>query len=289
MHHFSTIAVNSPLTPPGVRGEDVQVSDPTAGNIWYCRGTLDSLSFPTNHMLPKQPNHSIIDGIRCLQAVVSHERAMGISEVAKELGLEITKVHRLLRTLTHMGLIEQTKGRKYTSGSALPVLAAQTLHAIHFAGAPIKILNELFKSTGLVVALGVRWQRQVSYLYHLEPGEQMQEGVANYRTWPAEISGLGVAMLAHLSDEEIRALYMNHTIQHFTTDELLELIRETRRNGYCYLFPTNGSRTLAIRMRNNPNMALGIAGAIAPHEVANYLGVLRETVVELEQAFTPKE
>lgn len=240
-------------------------------------------------MLPKQPNQSIIDGIRCLQAVVSHERAIGISEIAKELDLEITKVHRLLRTLSHMGLIEQTQSRKYKAGVALPVLAAQTLHAIHFSGEPIKILNALFQETNLLVALGVRWQRQVSYLYHLEPGAPIHEAVANYRAWPAEISGLGVVMLASLTDSEIQELYKNREIEHFTLSELLDLVRETRANEYCYLFPTNGSRTLSIRMESNPNMALGIAGNIAPHEVAGYLTLLKETAAKLDKAFAAKE
>lgn len=235
-------------------------------------------------ILPKQPNQSVIDGIRCLQAVVNQEGPVGVSDVARELDLETTRVHRLLRTLTHMGLLDLAKGRKYTPGPALPVLAAQTLHAIRLPGVPISLLNEFQKSTGMLVAMGVRWQRQVSYLYHREPDERADQAVGNFQAWPAEISGLGVAMLAHLNDNELRHLYAHHPIEHFSLDDLVALVRETRANGYCYLFPTNGRRTLAIRMEHNPNMALGMAGPIAPHQVTHYLDLLRQVAASVEHA-----
>jgi DNA-binding IclR family transcriptional regulator len=83
-------------------------------------------------MLPRQPNNSVIDGFRCLQHVVTQEKPVGVSQIAADLGMELTRVHRLLRTLSHLGMILQTDSRKYAPGPAISVIAAQTLHATRF-------------------------------------------------------------------------------------------------------------------------------------------------------------
>lgn len=72
--------------------------------------------------LGAQPNRSLIDGIATLQALASSPEPVGCREIARQLGLDPTKVNRLLKTLTYLGIARQTANRKYTAGSGMHVL-----------------------------------------------------------------------------------------------------------------------------------------------------------------------
>ena len=49
--------------------------------------------------MSSQPNQSLIDGIRCLQYLVSSDRAIGCRELARLMGTNATRVNRLLMTM----------------------------------------------------------------------------------------------------------------------------------------------------------------------------------------------
>jgi DNA-binding IclR family transcriptional regulator len=120
-------------------------------------------------MLPAQPNQSLIDGLSCLQALASAGKPVGSRQMARELKLEATRVNRLLKTLAHLGIAQQTPDKQYIPGPAMHVLAAQAMFGsglLHRALEPLESLRR-FK---LAVAMGVLWRDHVSYLYHGGPG-----------------------------------------------------------------------------------------------------------------------
>ena len=140
-------------------------------------------------MLPKQPNKSLIDGISCLQGVVSRTEHVGVSELAKMLDMEQTKVHRLLRTLAHLGFTQQNRSRKYGPGPAIYALAAQTLYASHFIRDALGPLEELRARLPHIVAMGVVWNRRVNYLYHAKRGTPLEQAIGTFGNWLAAAFG----------------------------------------------------------------------------------------------------
>ncbi len=221
--------------------------------------------------LPKQPNQSVIDGIRCLQEVVNHAEPVGVSDVARELGLETTRVHRLLRTLAYIGMLRWTEKRKYAAGPALPVLATQTLHASGFYQV-IGPLERLHRELNVVVAFGVLWNRSVSYLYHADPDQPLAQAIASFDVWPATVSGLGVALLALQTDEKVAALYDRQVIPEFRSlDALLSKLATVRRCGYA-----QHNNTLALTMNGSLEAAIGIHSKdVSAKTVSNYLPALQ--------------
>lgn len=233
-------------------------------------------------LLPKQPNQSIIDGIRCLQGVASYERPVGVFELALALDLEKTRVHRLLRTLAACGLISRLENRKYTVGPGLPVLAAQTMHAIGFGSrmfGPLEKLHHHFAKEHLLVALGLLWERSVSYLFHGSSDSPVEGGIATQHVWPASQTGVGVALLAELDDESVERLYLKHEIPGYPKGikELLKTLRETRRRGYAVVKTVTSNTTVAMVVRSEGNMALALSGAIDHKKIPGYLVELQKT------------
>jgi len=230
-------------------------------------------------LLPKQPNQSVIDGIRCLQGVAARSGPVGVSELAEELGLETTRVHRLLRTLAYMGLLRWTEKRKYAPGPALPVLATQTLHASGFYKA-IGPLETLHGELNMITAMGVLWNRSVSYLYHADPGQPLSQAIGSFGLWPATEAGLGVALLALQPVEKVIRLYEgNDTPMFKNLDELLKKLEKVRTCGY-----TQHNNTLALVIEGPFEAAFGVSSPnIGPKTVSRYLPVLercRESILK---------
>src|SRR3954470_11988766 len=97
-------------------------------------------------MLPAQPNQSLIDGLSVLQALAVSNEPVGGRALARQLGLEPTRVNRLLKTLAHLGMARQDPDRKYLPGPAMHVLSALSLFGsglIRRGIAPLESLHPL--------------------------------------------------------------------------------------------------------------------------------------------------
>ena len=128
-------------------------------------------------MLPAQPNQSLIDGVRCLQAVATAGVPIGGRELARRLEMEPTRANRLLKTLAAQGFLHQDGDRKYQPGAGMHVLAAQSLHGSGMLQRALPVLARLRRRRpALIVALGVLWHDQVSYLYHADPQTPPHQG-----------------------------------------------------------------------------------------------------------------
>ncbi|VTM22081.1 Uncharacterised protein [Raoultella terrigena] len=77
--------------------------------------------------MSSQPNQSLIDGIRCLQYLVTSGRAIGCRELARLMGINATRVNRLLMTMAAIGLTQQDEQRRYLPGPGIHALAAQAI------------------------------------------------------------------------------------------------------------------------------------------------------------------
>lgn len=162
-----------------------------------------SLKLRKRPRLPAQPNQSLRDGLRCLQVVLAQSQGIGVRELARQLGMETTRVHRLLKTLAHLGFIHQDQRKRYIGGPAVHVLAAQSLHASGILKRSLPILRQCSSDfPAAVVALGVLWENSVSYLYHAEPQMTVEEAVGRIHLYPALRSSIGHMLLSLLTDEE---------------------------------------------------------------------------------------
>ena len=151
--------------------------------------------------LNAQPNQSLIDGIATLQALAMSPEPIGSRELARQLGIDSTKVNRLLKTLAYLGIARQTANRKYTAGPGMHVLAAQSLFASGLIRRALPVLEGL-RRFGHTVALGVLWGDSVSYLFHAPPGIEASRGLGRIGLLPATTSGIGIVLLSEHDDDD---------------------------------------------------------------------------------------
>lgn len=243
-------------------------------------------------MLPAQPNQSLMDGLACLQALSMHREPVGTRELARLLGMQPVRVNRLLKTLGHLGLAEQDERRRYRPGPAIHVLAAYSLHGSGLLRRVFKPLRSL-RPLGLDVALGVLWRDRLCYVVHARAEADFDDSLAPPFVSPAAGSGLGLALLAQQSDDEIRELYAESDRDAFSgeppvldgEDGLLARLGRIRDRGYALApIPGIGYRTLAVCLGAPAYAAIGVSGPFGDDAVDELLDALRETVKQIEAA-----
>ncbi len=249
-------------------------------------------------MKPAQPNQSLIDGLACLQVLTATAKPVGSRELGRMLGLEPTRVNRLLSTLAYVGLAQQDSQRKYSPGPGIHVLAAQSMRGSGLFRRALDPLEGLL-DLDLQVAIGVLWGDRVCYLYHLSPGESPGQGLGRGPSYPAARSGLGQALLAELSDDRVRDIYepSDHEgrtvlppptpVQLNGRGALLPVLGRVRKQGYALTHTPEappGLRTLGIVLPGARDVAIGVAGRVEDGHVARLLKRLRATAEAIDLA-----
>lgn len=203
--------------------------------------------------MSSQPNQSLIDGIRCLQYLVSSGRAIGCRELARLMDTNPTRVNRLLMTMASMGLTQQDEQRRYLPGPGIHALAAQAIRGSALFSQALPVL-ERDAPKDVVVAMGVLWEDQVIYLYHSEPGSQVTQALAGFHMVPAWRSVIGMALLAAESDDALRSRFSDEQWQ-----QLSPYLARQREQGYVVWRHDDGEVSMAKPVGVH-NAALALAG-----------------------------
>lgn len=233
---------------------------------------------------------SLADGVKCLEWVLAQRGPVALRDMAIGLGFEQTRAFRLAKTLVQIGLLQQTRGRKYEIGPALYSLTAQTLQNSHVIEAALPLLEGLRRRYPYRVALGTLWGNKVSYLYSGDRRTPIEKAIGGSRQWDATNSGLGLASLAFQENDRITEMYGDIEIPNFPEgiDALLKRLEEIRKVGYAYTSITGAGwqgaqYTLAVALPFNPTTAIGFAGRIAPGDVKMLVGELTGAACEMER------
>lgn len=229
--------------------------------------------------LPAQPINGLIDGFKVLQEIViAHEPVSG-SRLAEEMGLEVTRVNRLLKTLSYMGMVHRTSDRKYLPGAGIHLLAAQTVHGSGILQSALPELERLavYDHT---IALGVLWKEHVSYLYHREPHNSSFEAIGKLAMYPAEKSSIGRLLFTEIPRDEIVEIFKAANKPYV---KFLKQVNDCRKNGYAILH--RGDETsLAVKIGRPAYAAIAFSGKIAPTDLQKCIAILSEAAMAIENA-----
>jgi DNA-binding IclR family transcriptional regulator len=235
--------------------------------------------------LGAQPNQSLIDGMATLQALATSAEPIGCRELARRVGLDPTKVNRLLKTLSYLGIARQLSNRKYTAGSGMHVLAAQSLFASGLIRRALPVLEGL-RTFGHTVAMGVLWNDSVSYLFHAPPGLEASRGLGRIGLLPATTSGIGTVLLSELPDVDVRHIYAGHdNIPSYPDgiDALLAKLTEVRTLGYARVNVPDDRKhhVVAVTTGDPAHAGLALSGWIPEAATEELVAALRVAAVEV--------
>jgi IclR family transcriptional regulator, acetate operon repressor len=178
--------------------------------------------------------------LRLLRLFEDHEM-IRVNQVARDMGLSRSTVHRMLATLSHHQFVEQDEhSRAYRPGPALVDIGLAVVSKIDIRAVSHTALVDLRDLTGETAHLGVmRGDTSVLFLDSVESDRMVRTGSRTGRILPAHSTATGKVLLAERTDEEIAALYPSGVLEGPTSraltslGELLEQVAEVRRLGYA--------------------------------------------------------
>ena len=152
--------------------------------------------------MSSQPNHSVHEGLACLQALALAGEPVGCRELARRMGLHPVRVNRLLMTLAAGQFARQDARRRYLPGPAFQVLAAAAVGRSSLLRQALPHLTALARDTGAVVALGVLWRDQVCYLWYGD-AQVGAEALGAANVHDAHTSSIGQILLACAGQQDL--------------------------------------------------------------------------------------
>jgi IclR family transcriptional regulator, acetate operon repressor len=192
---------------------------------------------------PSRPGGLIgaVDNVLRLLRLFEDHEMIRVNQVARDMGLSRSTVHRMLATLGHHQFVEQDEySRAYKPGPALVDIGLSVVSKIDIRAVSHTALVTLRDLTGETVHLGImRGATNVLYLDSIESDQVVRTGSRIGWILPAHSTAGGKALLAERTDEEITALYASQTLEAptpralTTVEELLDQLAEVRRVGFA--------------------------------------------------------
>src|SRR5690606_27539600 len=175
-------------------------------------------------------------GLRLIEALARSERPRGITDLANELGLTKSNVHRLLATLQFHGYVRQlAEDRSYELTTRIWELGSRVVDRMDLVRVARPSLERLAAITGETVHLSMLDDTDVVYLDKIESEHHIRAHTRVGARAPAFTMATGKAMLAHVPRsylERFRPLMKRYTPTTRTSiEELAADVELARQQG----------------------------------------------------------
>ncbi len=165
---------------------------------------------------PRSGTQSIERAVALLECVGASERSLGLSEIARAVGLTPSTTHRLLRALVVAGYVEQEPTtEQYRLGLGIAVLGQRALeHAGYRVAKPV--LDGLSARTGESVSLGIRRGNEVVVIEQAASASPLRFDHPAGAELALHASAMGKVMLANAARSIEREVALLATFDRFT-------------------------------------------------------------------------
>ena len=261
------------------------------------RGTSVHRAEQPAPMSVHRPDHdsgrlsSVSTAIRLMKAFSENQVEIGISDLAKKLGVAKSTVHRLAVTLVADGMLEQNPDTgKYRLGISLFRLGSLVRQRMNVSNEARPLLQELREKVNETVHLAVLDGSEIMYVFNLESTQaiRMRSDVGVRK--PAYCTAEGQAILAYEDADVVERIIvgglMARTPQTITDGDRLKKVLESIRLRGCAIEDEEsevGMRCIAAPLRNDAGdvvAAIGVGGPVSrlsKKTVASFIPYVIET------------
>lgn len=162
------------------------------------------------------PVESVRRALRILSCFEPGRSELGITDVARELQMHKSTVHRLLATLQAEGFVYQVDGGRYAlTWKVLQLAAAMSAHRGLRQGV-LRVLEPLVAQTGETAHLAVLDRDRVLYVEKVESRHQLRMPSAVGRHVPLHSTALGKALATGLDGATLKRILYQGPLARFT-------------------------------------------------------------------------
>ena len=196
-----------------------------------------------------------------------------LTEIARDLGLPLSTVHRLLAVLRKTGYVSKdaTSGR-YVLGTKLLRLQVQVMGSLTLTRTALPVLRRLANQLEGAANLSILQLGRVLYLESVPSDRSISLYTPPGKTAPAHCTAMGKVLLAHLDQEDLEAALAANPLERFTEQTITcrsALVRELERirsEGFAIDNQewVSGVRCVAAPIRNHAGEVIAAVSISAP-------------------------
>jgi DNA-binding IclR family transcriptional regulator len=221
---------------------------------------------------PRGGLKSLHKTIRVLECFSIREPRLGLSEIARQVGLPASTAHRILTTLRAGGFVEQDGERdQYRLGLKLLELGSVVLATMELRREAAPVVEALARESGETVHLGVFDGAQVVSIEKMDSAHGLAMNVTIGKGAPAYCTGVGKALLAYqpeaVVDQVCRRGLRRHTAHTITDPRRLRTeLERVREQGYAVDNEEHdlGVRCVAAPVRNHAGAVIASLSISGP-------------------------
>jgi len=241
---------------------------------------------------------SVKKAIKILEAFSENDFEMSLSEISKKINLPKATTYRIIETLKDGGLIDQKPDNgKYKLGLKLFELGSLVFKKLKLREVALPYMEALSKECGETIHLGILQGDKVVSIESCESSFDLRSNIYIGKRAPLYCTGVGKALLAFLSPEEIcnflqqskRKKYTANTIT--DADELEKELEKIRKEGFAVdnMEHEEGIRCVAAPIRNYENKviaSISISGPsirITEEKIPQLASMVKETAENISK------
>ena len=180
---------------------------------------------------------TLIKGFAMLEALVRSEAPRGIADLAREIGLQKSNVHRTLKTLQSCGYVTSKDGL-YTPTMKIWELGSLVIGRLDIKQVAGPVLATLMRQSGESVHLSILDRTDVVYIDKLEGNQPVRAYSQIGGRAPAFCVATGKVLLAYQPDEISNQVLTAGLVQHSSRtiadrEVLMRELAKVRANGYA--------------------------------------------------------
>ncbi len=215
---------------------------------------------------------TLLKGLKVLETLAYSDRPRGVSDLASEMDLPKSNIHRTLQTLISAGYVRSEHGSSlYRCTLKVFEMASAVVSRIDVRGNAEPLMQVLGEQTRETIHLSVLDQLDVIYLHKVESPQPVRAYSTIGGRAPAYCVASGKSLLAHQSEQWLRQL--PQTLRMYTSETLTDaddLRREfarVRMQGYAvnrgeWRETVGGVATIVRDVTGQPVAAIGVSGPI---------------------------
>ncbi|NLV17590.1 MAG: IclR family transcriptional regulator [Syntrophomonadaceae bacterium] len=173
---------------------------------------------------PSKTVQSIDRVLSIIEALADHGAPMHLGDLAEQVDLKPSTVHRLLNTLLVRGFVEQDEDSRYKLSMKLYYIGNRATYAADIKTMAAPFMRELLEKVNETVNLAILDRGEVVYIDQLESNNivvvKMFARVGN--RGPAHCTGSGKVLLAHLPPDELTRYLAETRLERFTRDTITD-------------------------------------------------------------------
>lgn len=210
---------------------------------------------------------SVERSVALLETLADLGGRAGLTEIAARTRLPLPTIHRLLRTLTDLGLVRRTDGRQYALGPRLVPLGEGA--SAQLGGFALPFLDRLVKEIGETANLAMYERDGAVYLAQAQSSHSMRMFTQVGNHVDAHCTGVGKALLAYMAEDVVDGIIGRAGMTRLTDTTITEPaelhaeLARIRERGYAVDDGEReiGVRCLAVRVPvQGASLALSVSG-----------------------------